>query len=741
MKAQNELMAQPVLQEVVSVSGTDPGGQAPANPLMQLHALLRGRYLWAVGLALLGMIAGGIAGYTAKEPTFRSSGLIRVRPSLPRILYQTEQSSVPPMFEASVAVQAELMQSRRVVEHALDQPEWKALGRPREHDDPVALRDGLEVNIPSPQLISVAFVDRDPKVAAAAVNAVIGSYMALYGDGNGDEGSTSSTMAVLEKRRDELTGELNQVLETIRQIADEFGSSALQSMYEFKLAELNKLESQLRQAQINLAAAQSADADLFSDPTDSLFSDELMLKGYLTERIELERRLQGTRSSFGPRHPEVIRLAASIEEIDRQVVEIRQRLRSRKESSPLTEATLPDGTPLPSTPRLRAAEAGLRALYEMVKRETVELGRKNLQIEKLRAEETNLRTALSETKGRIEQLTLESHVSGRVSVIGRGEVPVRAYKDKRVQLGAAGALAGGGAGVGIVLLLGLIDRRLKYASDAQKEFHHPGYLFGVLPAVPDDLSDPNQVMVAAQCVHRIRALLQIRRRATGHKVFSITSPTAGDGKTSLTVALGTSLAVSGSRTLLIDCDLEGAGLTVRLKKEASNGGSSIGLGDLLNGDALINGVHTTRVPNLDFIPRGNHRKDTRISPEALRRIIDEAKATYDSVLIDSGPVLGTVEAAIAAAESDGAILVVARGVNRALATEAMEYLRASGARIEGVIFNRASWVELTSSGYHSSIGRSRMVSRTEATDATDATPGVDRVMKKLASGPPHAQGE
>ena len=65
-------------------------------------------------------------------------------------------------------------------------------------------------------------------------------------------------------------------------------------------------------------------------------------------------------------------------------------------------------------------------------------------------------------------------------------------------------------------------------------------LLGILPNLPDRLSDPEQAAIAAHCVHQIRTMLQINGGVEGgeRRVFAVTSASPGDGKTSLTLALG-----------------------------------------------------------------------------------------------------------------------------------------------------------------------------------------------------------
>jgi hypothetical protein len=74
--------------------------QPAVNPVQHVHGLLRGRYWIAILLALLGAVGGAVGGYKIQAPEYTSTGLIRVQPSLPRVLYQNEQNGLMPMFDA-----------------------------------------------------------------------------------------------------------------------------------------------------------------------------------------------------------------------------------------------------------------------------------------------------------------------------------------------------------------------------------------------------------------------------------------------------------------------------------------------------------------------------------------------------------------------------------------------------------------------------------------------------------------
>ena len=73
----------------------------------------------------------------------------------------------------------------------------------------------------------------------------------------------------------------------------------------------------------------------------------------------------------------------------------------------------------------------------------------------------------------------------------------------------------------------------------------------------------------------------------------------------------------------------------------------------------------------------------------MRKLIAEAKKHFEVILIDTGPLLGSIEATPTAASVDGVILTVARGQSKPMVDKALTHLQHIGARLAGVVFNRA----------------------------------------------------
>jgi Mrp family chromosome partitioning ATPase len=73
----------------------------------------------------------------------------------------------------------------------------------------------------------------------------------------------------------------------------------------------------------------------------------------------------------------------------------------------------------------------------------------------------------------------------------------------------------------------------------------------------------------------------------------------------------------------------------------------------------------------------------------VRGLLDFCRQRYEIVMVDTGPVLGSLEANYVCSVADGVVLVVGRGQSRTHVQRAIETLGSLKARVMGVVFNRA----------------------------------------------------
>src|SRR5262245_56263837 len=146
-----------------SSTGSEPSA---ASLFASAHRLLRGRYRWAVGLGVALSVLGAYLGGTLPRATYSSRGIIEIAPRAPRVLYESEEKGMIPMFDSYIFSQAAIVGSRRVVELAMQSDEWRRISDDKSDEALGSFQSKLAVwHAQRTQMIDVAFTDESPDVA------------------------------------------------------------------------------------------------------------------------------------------------------------------------------------------------------------------------------------------------------------------------------------------------------------------------------------------------------------------------------------------------------------------------------------------------------------------------------------------------------------------------------------------------------------------------------------------------
>ncbi len=718
---------------------TAPEPAAPhENPLHIVHRYLRGRYKWAALLGFLFAVPLGVGGYLAVAPIYQSTGIVRIAPTIQTKLYgkELEEAKVPPLFESLVATQASLLRSRRVLDNAVTDPKLIEAGWPRNNDGLGMLIKNLEVsNRAAPELITATVKHRNPVMAQAAVNAVLEAYEKVYEE-SGSINYTAKEKAIGD-RKAELAGLIESKKRQIREFAMKYATDDLDDLHQSKVAELARLNRELRQLDLSLVnrekqpdgkdpEAPQQVSEAMKESVTFLAEQDAVLARLVDEERSLVTSIDAMKLSKGPRHREVISANQRLEAVRNQITAraevVRQLPRALDAEMTSTASMTIEQVRERRDRYLRLSDETLGAANEIQSTK--------LAINALKDEIADRKKELDDTSQTLERIRFEGAAlaMGRMGIFQRGELPIEPYTDRRLPLAVMGVFAGFALGTGIMLLTGMVRGGFRYIDDIERT---EGAAVPLLGTVPDLAGGGvEQEQMAALSVHHLRNMLQLQfETVPGGKVYTITSASAGDGKTSLAIALAMSFAASGRRTIIVDTDLVGRGLTRQLELSGKPG-----LCEAFNTDHLLNGeVHQTKVQLLWALPCGVTRGfvPEHLSRTVMARIIAQLREEYDAIVLDTGPILGSLEANVVAPASDGVVLVVSRGQNTKVVHASIQRLRRLGANISGLIFNRATARDFERSVSTASVSARSVQAAAAPKDAPPSNPGRASLLRAL----------
>ncbi len=171
-----------------------------------------------------------------------------------------------------------------------------------------------------------------------------------------------------------------------------------------------------------------------------------------------------------------------------------------------------------------------------------------------------------------------------------------------------------------------------------------------------------------------------------HRKLLVTSAFPKEGKSTSVANLGVTIALGGSRTLVIDADLRRPSLHRFFRVS-----SKVGLTSVLIGEAdLGQAVQATELPELFVLPSGPLVMNPAelLGSRRLAEMVRTLQDQYDFLVFDSPPVAVASDPLVLVDVSDGVVLVVRSGaVARQAVMRAKQQLEGVKANILGVVVN------------------------------------------------------
>ena len=548
------------------------------------------------------------------------------------------------------------------------------------------------------RLVTVSFDDADPERARRVLSAVINSYL----ERNVDDVALSNTTA--SKWLQEQLSKLKKDLEKSELALHEFKkekrilSVSLDDQNNMLGDEIKQLNAALTQVRTQREHVQSRAQELSkvdrSDPV-ALPAAELLENGLLTtlrgNYISAKSDLASIqKSGKGDNHPDVRASAA-------RVATTRDAL--LKEIKNVQDAV---GGNLRALTR---EAGGLKRLNDGAKQRALDIN--ILEIEYRRLERTKVNN--EKLFGVVLERTKETQLASMMRFNN-----IRVVEEARATAGPVKPRVPLNIGLGVMagVLLGLItafardqlDRSVKTSDDVEREL---GLSFlGSLPlsggpgSAKRDISDRPEMQAhdqptsaLAEAARGIRTNLLFMSPDKPYARLLVTSPSPGEGKTTVASTIAIAMAQAGQRVLLVDCDLRRPRLHKVFGRKNDLGLTSV----TIDPSKLDHEALKTEVENLYVLPSGPRVPNPAefLQSDALTALLNRLGDQFDRVVIDSPPASIVSDATILGTRVDGVVYVVRSSkTQRDVAKKGLRSLRDVGAPVVGGVLNALDLVRL-----------------------------------------------
>ncbi|GCE03722.1 polysaccharide biosynthesis tyrosine autokinase [Dictyobacter aurantiacus] len=276
-------------------------------------------------------------------------------------------------------------------------------------------------------------------------------------------------------------------------------------------------------------------------------------------------------------------------------------------------------------------------------------------------------------------------------------VPTDPVRPRPSQDSLIGALIGLGLALAIIVIFEWIDDRLTAPEEVNK-------LLGIdaLTIIPE-LSRKQRSRNAedtpelAEGCRILCANLNMAQMMRPFKLVMVTSPMAGEGKSTIAANMASFLAMSGKRVLLVDADLRHPVLDQHFQLNNQKGLSNAFLGIWNQVETELDG-QPTEIPSLRVLTAGvlpsnpSELLQSQLASQLFNHFRNSQK--FDYIIFDTPPLLPIADAQIMAAYMQVTIMVVnASRTPRKAMVRAKQALARTGTRILGVALNKSYWPE------------------------------------------------
>ena len=191
--------------------------------------------------------------------------------------------------------------------------------------------------------------------------------------------------------------------------------------------------------------------------------------------------------------------------------------------------------------------------------------------------------------------------------------------------------------------------------------------------------------IDAEAYRSLRSNIEYSSFDDEYRAIVVTSSVPGEGKSTTSGNLALSLAQSGNKVLLVDCDMRKP--SIHKKFKISN---ISGTAELLLRKESFEDVANFYNENLTIITAGKipPNPSEMLSSRAMTAFIKEMKKEFKYIILDTPPLQAVTDAQVLSTKSDGVLLVVRAGsTKREMVLNSVDLIKKVHGKIIGTVLN------------------------------------------------------
>ena len=543
------------------------------------------------------------------------------------------------------------------------------------------------IPIRNSRLVDVSVEAINPAMSARMANELVRSYI----DQNLETKLVAAKDAVkwlserIEEERKKVEDTENALLQykEDNQIITDFSSDSEQITAQ-KLATLNNqvVEAESRRVEAETRYQQALAVGNVPELLDSIpevLSNDLV-KEIKKMEVNLYNQMSELSKKYGSNHPKMVAIESELVDLNKRKASEAQRVvHSLRNEYQLAVAR----------------EESLKNALAGQKTETLDLNKKAVQYGALKRQAESTRNIYDLLIRRFKETSLtEEMKAGNIRMVDKAEVPTSPVKPNKKLNVLLAMIVGLTLGVGIAFFLEYLDNTIKLPDEVKDQlgipYLGPAPAFEMEPSAngkrPDLVTIHSPKSTASESFRGIRTSILFSSADAAPQVLLVTSAGPSEGKTICASNLAVTMAQSGSKVLVLDCDMR----RPRIHK-VFNIGREIGASGVLIGqNGLKEAIITTDIENLDVLPVGQIPPNPSeiLGSHKMAQMLETLKQSYDRIIMDSPPVTAVTDAIVLSKLVDGVILIVRAGdTPKQVIQNAISQLRAVNAHILGAVLN------------------------------------------------------